>query len=487
MTIKRKTVDNVPKLLKEWDFEKNEKHPSEYTFSSNEKVWWKCIACTRSWQAIVFNRVGYKGKKGTGCPMCQSMSERKRLDSLPHYLVEYSDLNIHDPADIRFSSTASLIWECSEKHIWKSSLNKRIKEDLSCTVCSGDFSPLYLSHPELFDQIVWDKTTLPQKTLHKNLILTTAKMKATWECIECDHQWEASVVNRTKTGTGCPQCHKRTHAEKQRSRSVQRNGSIMDYPELMQEWDFAKNANINPKTVPATWTKKVWWKCASGHSWQSKVRHRVSRDWQCPRCAALKSVNDYYKLRVAQEGSLVENRPELILEWDWDENTLNPYELLIGSHRKAYWVCQKCNHEWEAMIANRAIGNKTNCPECAIKSYVSRGEENLAEFIKTLVNNVKTSDRTVISPRELDIYLPDQRLAIEFNGDYWHSEAIIRERFGVSPYEHHLKKAELCKAVGITLLYVWESDWHTRRALMEDVLSTAVGQGVVHPLLCKLQ
>ena len=64
-------VSECPELLKEWDYEKNEHSPEEYTQFSNTKVWWKCKE-GHSWQAEVGSR-----SKGHGCPYCARLRLRK--------------------------------------------------------------------------------------------------------------------------------------------------------------------------------------------------------------------------------------------------------------------------------------------------------------------------------------------------------------------------------------------------------------------------
>lgn len=54
--------------------------------------------------------------------------------------------------------------------------------------------------------------------------------------------------------------------------------------------------------------------------------------------------------------------------------------------------------------------------------------------------------RTIISPYELDIYLPHRKLAIEYNGTYWHSKV---------PKDYHLKKSLLCREKGIRLIHIY--------------------------------
>ena len=46
-------------------------------------------------------------------------------------------------------------------------------------------------------------------------------------------------------------------------------------------------------------------------------------------------------------------------------------------------------------------------------------EEEVLEFIKSIYHGIiKLNDRTVLNPKELDIYIPDKQLAIEVDGLY---------------------------------------------------------------------
>ena len=56
-----------------------------------------------------------------------------------------------------------------------------------------------------------------------------------------------------------------------------------------------------------------------------------------------------------------------------------------------------------------------------------------------------------IENHELDIWLPDIKVAIEFNGTYWHSIPNIVE-------SDKFKKIQ-CESKGIRLLTIPESDW----------------------------
>lgn len=487
-------VSEHERVMQDWDWSKNEEHPETVRATSPLRVWWNCHTCKHSWQAAIYNRVGSKKKKGSGCPACSRRTggkTRTRLHDYPELMAEWSELNEVSPEQISPSSTRSLIWVCpDEGHLWKGAVNQRIREGLSCTVCSGDFTPLYIVHPQLYAEIQFDKFQLPQHFHSPYFIVPGSHVYVPWKCSTCDHEWEALVANRARGAqTGCPQCWRASHAEQQLEKSLLRNGAIADHTAIMEEWDWEKNVHLDPTKIPSTWTGKAWWKCAAGHSWHSQVGFRVERDWMCPQCASLKSVNEYYKSRAAVEGSLADHHPQLMEEWDWDENQhLNPYEILTGSRRHAWWICRKCDHEWKAAIANRARGAETGCPQCALEIYVSKGERNLAEYVRSLTAlPVMTSVRSVIPPSELDIYLPDLQVAIEFNGDYWHSEHIISTRHGITAQQYHQSKIDRCAEQQVTLAYVWENDWNHHRSAVEEALRHLLTTGELLPVLTKLR
>lgn len=57
------------------------------------------------------------------------------------------------------------------------------------------------------------------------------------------------------------------------------------YPNLLKEWDYNKN-NILPSQVYANSSKKVWWICEYGHSWEGEISARTRKNpTGCPFCA----------------------------------------------------------------------------------------------------------------------------------------------------------------------------------------------------------
>ncbi len=113
------------------------------------------------------------------------------------------------------------------------------------------------------------------------------------------------------------------------------------------------------------------------------------------------------------------------------------------------WKCNKCDNEFEDHLDD---GHIPRCHQCFPKCN-SKYEKELFNWIQSLNINVKRNNRDIIHPYEIDLYLPDYKLAIEFNGLYWHSIEFITDKW------YHQKKVELCHRKGIRLLHIWENEW----------------------------
>ena len=93
------------------------------------------------------------------------------------------------------------------------------------------------------------------------------------------------------------------------------------------------------------------------------------------------------------------------------------------------------------------------------RSNRSKNEEKLYQLIKnSYSSNVLHSVRSVISPYELDIYIPDLKLAIEYNGCYFHSIEMG------TPKDYHLNKSLACRNLGIRLIHIYDFEDFDKQA-----------------------
>jgi hypothetical protein len=125
-------------------------------------------------------------------------------------------------------------------------------------------------------------------------------------------------------------------------------------------------------------------------------------------------------------------------------------------------------HGLFSIRAGDHLHNGRGCMKCS--SFESKPEIFIEEILKQYNINYKKNDRTNIYPLELDFYLPDTKIAIEFNGFYYHSEIT-----GNKDNKYHLNKTNLCDTLGIRLIHIFEDEYNNNRLLLKSKLENLLG------------
>jgi len=98
----------------------------------------------------------------------------------------------------------------------------------------------------------------------------------------------------------------------------------------------------------------------------------------------------------------------------------------------------------------------------------SFGERELIEYIRSLGIEVVTKYRDGMDGKEIDIYLPNHQIGIEYNGVYWHCE-LYRDA------QYHLEKTKTAASQGIRLIQLFEDEWHDRKEVVKEKLRFMLG------------
>ena len=108
---------------------------------------------------------------------------------------------------------------------------------------------------------------------------------------------------------------------------------------------------------------------------------------------------------------------------------------------------------------------------------VSGEEQELIDFISGIYKDeILTSNRSVLNGRELDVYLPQKNLAIEYNGLYSHSYKPWEERESlIKGPNYHLSKTVDCEKLGIQLIHVFSDEWNYRQDIVKSILKSKLG------------
>ena len=334
-------------------------------------------------------------------------------------------------------SNKKVWWKCEKEHFWKMSPDKKLKSK-GCPFCLNKrvlvgYNDLATLFPHLSKE--WDVT---ENEIDINSVVIGSAQKIHWICSKCQHKWVAAVRMRTQRGHGCPECAKKIRANNRTETLVEKNGCITD-PHLLKEWNYEKNEELGlfPDKFTPYSNKKVWWRCSTcGYEWKATVSNRSRRGDSCPLCAnrvVVPGIND-----------LCTTHPELADEWDFEENEdLLPQNVSYGMGKKVSWKCP-LGHKYKATILHRSSG--TNCPICNSGRQTSFAEQAIFYYLKKLYPNAINRYRDIFdNGMELDVYIPEIRYGIEYDGSFWHQG---------NKYEREKRKFEICKANGIKLIRI---------------------------------
>ena len=276
----------------------------------------------------------------------------------------------------------------------------------------------------------WDYTN---NTLTPQEVTSGSRKEVWWTC-DKNHSYIMAVKKRT-AGRGCSYC-----AGKKVLTGF--NDLATREPNLANEWHPSKNGDLYPTQIMSGSSQAVWWQCSKGHEWETSPNYRKNKN--CPYCSGRKVLTGY--------NDFATSFPEIAKEWHPTKNIVaTPLDKTVGSRYKAWWLCDK-GHEWQARIGER-IGHLTNCPICAIGQQVSKAEQEITSHLREKGLSVEVSNRSLLKGKEIDIFVPAKNIAIEFNGLFWHSEAMGKDK------NYHYDKWKCLHEQGILLLQIWEDDW----------------------------
>ncbi len=406
-------------ILSEWDYDKNKDvNPMNITYASNKKFWWKCQNNPKhNWLSAINNRTHQK----SSCPYCSNKKVLIGYNDIattnPECLIEWDyDKNSIKPEEITVGSNKKVWWLCKDyKHSWASAPVTRVKGGFGCPVCSGlriekGFNDLETLFPDVAKEWDYEKN---EKT--PDSVAARTRAKAWWKCKK-GHSWQASIVSRTSLHTGCPICAKPTQSSiSEKIISVYLGKYFNDLknnykPDWLEKHEL--DIYIPSIKVAIEYDGGHFHKDVKRDIWKDKkcIENKVDlirfRDTYCPKYDSkvkiinaektsgsylelekplielFEYLNDRYNLNLVFDVNIerdiqdllseidlrdIENsvyNSDVIDEWDWDKNKIDPRYLTQGNSRiKVWWECKKCGYEWKSVPSTR-IGLGCGCPAC---------------------------------------------------------------------------------------------------------------------------
>lgn len=337
-------------LLHQWHPTKNGAlTPHDVSYGSQKKVWWRCEK-GHEWQAAIYTRTN-----GSGCPYCAGKracpGENDLASQRPDIAAQWHPTKNGSvtPADVLVGSNHRAWWKCEKGHEWQAAVRSRTS-GAGCPVCTNrklciGENDLATTHPNIAAQ--WHQTK--NSSLTPQDLVAGSWKKVWWKC-EKGHEWQAAVSSRTRGNAGCPVCAGRE--------VVAGDNDLATYfPLVAAQWHPTQNGTLRPEQVSPFSNRKVWWKCALGHSYAALISARTIEGAGCPYCAGRKVLAGFNDLATVA--------PEIAAQWHPTLNGMyTPQMVTAGSHKKVWWQCPE-GHVWKAVIYSRTRTKKCGCPVCA--------------------------------------------------------------------------------------------------------------------------
>ena len=415
--------------------------------------------------------IKYRSVKGTNsfvCMDCRQLYNREQRGDLPKEIEPYwSNKNRHSFKNTEVLMGSQPFWlicpRCGKEH-QKGYRSLKIS-GAYCEQCGRSMAAAEKSGSlkKMFpvQSVMWDKGN---NKISSDSVSIYADLKGTFVCNGInndlpDHSFVATVSNVVacwKQGNlGCPVC-----AGRKVVKGV--NDFESRYPQFAKYWDYELN-DEKPWEVNYNSEKNYHFICDKGHKFMRDPCHmrRGMSGNGCPVCRGRRII----------EGSndLLSQRPDVAGNWVSELNDLAVNEVTVRSNQYAYFRCssKRCNNIFREKICAVTSTNGL-CPDCRNRTY-SDAEKDLAEYIKNLGFNIVTNSKLTGNSQTFDIYVPERKIAIEYNGLYWHSERNGRGK------DYHFDKLADCAKLGIRLIYIWDDLYTNHPRLVERYLRKELG------------
>lgn len=257
------------------------------------------------------------------------------------------DRNDDTPDEVSYGSGKRRWFRCAEGHPpWQARINDMTASRTGCPYCAGHrvavgMNDLATTHPDLARE--WHASR--NRDLTAQQVTAGSNRRVWWCCLACGFEWDATVHDRTTSGTGCPHClhHRALPGVDDLSTT---------HPQLIREWDRRRNLPLAPTQVTAGSKYSVWWRCARcRHAWRTAIQYRATLGTGCPACAG-KVV-----LPGRSFGDLV-----VVRDGEWSKlNELAPWDYAPQSHRRVWRRCLRCGVDFQQTAGNWASGRSHRC------------------------------------------------------------------------------------------------------------------------------
>lgn len=362
----------MPDLAAEWS-PRNPMPAETVGIGSHKKAVWNG-KCGHEWEAVIRSRAA-----GAGCPYCSHNRVLAGFNDLtflfPEVAQEWSTANLPLlPWQVTAYANTKVWWICEKGHEWEALISTR-SYGSQCPYCSGikvltGYNDLATTHPQFVKE--WSSR-------NGGLLPDSVNQRSTenvwWHCDACGNEYRAVIKSRVQ-GVGCPVCA-------ERSVMAGYNDLTTTDPELLLEWDYEKNVDVQPFAVSRNSMRPVWWKGSCGHEWKDRINNRAIEKAGCIYCAK------EYKQNLPRQ-LILKYAKQMGVEvlFDHAGATGIPLEVYIPALKLAFILVKKGTEKEKRMIAIQKYLCHARGIECKEIPNM-KNTEMIEKKIKTVMRRAK--------------------------------------------------------------------------------------------------
>lgn len=445
-----------PEFEKLWS-KSNSKSFCEAPESSRTEYIWVCPATGEEYVRSVDTQISCKGVS----PFESNRKIHKGFNDIFAVCPDIEDMwdfekNTLSPYKLGAVSTKKAWWLCPETgYSYSRKISEQVKAGRTSPVMSGrivveGYNDLQSKHPEVLE--FWDD----ELNVIKPSEVTPSSSKSVWWHYSDGCSYQKQVRYALKTNMSTLRCPEHEFKKNRKVEEKDHKATLFEYaPEVAALW--SPNNDDTPHDVLPHSKKRRLWICPKyGVEYERSVKNQVKAGATSPYQSGhrrLPYINDLFGLH-----------PELKECWDFEKNDADPLTLGVGSDYLAWWICPDTKRSFQRMVYVAVEHGATYK-----KGRKSSGEKELAAFLTELNVDFISGDRELISPLEVDFYIPGKNLAIEFNGIYWHDIDHVKDK------NYHYAKWKKCQDRGVNLIQIWEDEWLNRKSIVKKMLEHKLG------------
>lgn len=253
--------------------------------------------------------------------------------------------------------------------------------------------------------------------------------------------------NSHMQGRGCPTCNKIGKYKDELEKFITEANIIHN-----NKYEYTKSNYINSKT-------KLTIICPI-HGEFTQIPEKHLRKQGCPKC----NINGSENRLTSQKDFIKKCKKIHGNKYDYSETIYKGLKYSIKV------ICD-IHGSFNQNAARHSKGQ--GCKKCYYErnERTSKGELELLNFIKANYQGKIETNVWNIIDSELDIYLPEQKVAFEYNGLFYHS-SFKRDKY------YHLNKTKQCEKLGIRLIHIFEDSWTYKRNIIESRVLNVINRSI---------